>query len=234
MGDFGIGLYNYNESPLWYRPHQSCKMRFLGYAFCAVCQEGIIEQIHSMVSPVVSYSPQPTQLYPSDMPLSFKLNLIKPFPNTLEIEWVLNNLTVARNIDSVLIDADDLNGTSNFLKVIVEDTTELLRVDNHNSIHFSIVSWNIGTPSYGTGNLVLSSNVADIKIYPNPFFDRLNIEFKEDLNEKLKLEIVDMTGRIKDSYLFSPQKTYTINTANLKEGYFTIKFLYPSGFDGYT
>lgn len=33
----GVGIYPYEESPTWHRPHQNCKMRFLGRAFCDVC-----------------------------------------------------------------------------------------------------------------------------------------------------------------------------------------------------
>ncbi len=40
----GIGIYQY-ESPGngWYRPHQNCKMRYLGSDFCLVCQNALTE-----------------------------------------------------------------------------------------------------------------------------------------------------------------------------------------------
>ena len=40
----GVGIYEYdNGGDGWYRPHENCKMRFLGkqYAFCEVCKEGL-------------------------------------------------------------------------------------------------------------------------------------------------------------------------------------------------
>ncbi len=42
IGKNGVGVYEYdNGGDGWYRPHQNCKMRFLGkqYAFCEVCKE---------------------------------------------------------------------------------------------------------------------------------------------------------------------------------------------------
>lgn len=44
IGKNGVGVYEYdNGGNGWYRPHQNCKMRFLGkqYAFCEVCKEQI-------------------------------------------------------------------------------------------------------------------------------------------------------------------------------------------------
>lgn len=42
LGKNGIGIYEYdNGGDGWYRPHENCKMRYLGdqYAFCEVCKE---------------------------------------------------------------------------------------------------------------------------------------------------------------------------------------------------
>ena len=221
-GDFGIGLYPYSESPTWYRPHQSCKMRSLGSAFCSVCKEGIIEQIHDMVSPLVFYYPESSIIYPTVFPLLFKLELIKPDPNTLKIEWLLNNNQIELNRDSAMIDVADLVEGSNVLTAIIEDTTGLLRVDNHHSIHFSIVNWNIETSETGIKNIALSSKKTDISIFPNPFHDQLNIAFNEVLNKKLKVEIIDMKGSVIELYTLKPQKVYTINTANLDKGFYTV------------
>ncbi len=44
IGKNGVGIYEYdNGGDGWYRPHESCKMRYLGkqYAFCEVCKEGL-------------------------------------------------------------------------------------------------------------------------------------------------------------------------------------------------
>jgi len=226
-GDFGIGLYPHSESPKWYRPHQNCKMRFLGPAFCSVCREGIIERIHSLVSPLVSYHPRTTRINLSTAQISFKLNLIKPDPNTLHVEWRLNNSQYKVNSDSIKIDAADFIAGLNNLSVTIEDTTEFLRVDNHNSIHLSVVNWNIEIPVTGIENAAVSSKKMDFSIFPNPFHDYLTIEFKKEPNEKMKVEIIDMMGRIKVSETYKAQKIYTLNTKSLDKGYYLI-MLYSS------
>lgn len=40
-----VGIYPHEESPKWYRPHQNCKMRYLGADFCDVCHNKISEDI---------------------------------------------------------------------------------------------------------------------------------------------------------------------------------------------
>ena len=42
LGKNGVGIYEYDDGgDGWYRPHETCKMRYLGqkYAFCEVCKE---------------------------------------------------------------------------------------------------------------------------------------------------------------------------------------------------
>ncbi|RIJ46160.1 T9SS C-terminal target domain-containing protein [Maribellus luteus] len=219
-GDLGVGLYPHSESPTWYRPHQNCKMRYLGPAFCAVCKEGIIEKIHSLVSPLVSYVPASTNLNPSDYPISFKLNLIEPEPNTLQIKWTLNNSPFDLNTDSVKIESFELVSGSNNLSATIEDTTGLLRVDGHNQIHMFIVSWNV--EKLETGIETLSSQKMNISIFPNPFQDYLVIKNEEELKENLKVEIVDMMGNILMSHISRKEEYCTINMSSLNRGFYMI------------
>lgn len=221
--DLGVGLYPHSESPTWYRPHQNCKMRYLGAAYCAVCKEGIIERIHSLVSPLTSYIPGSASLNPSDYPIYFNLNLIKPEPNTLQIKWTLNNSPFDLYTDSVKIDSHELLSGSNSLSVTIEDTTELLRVDEHNQIHMSIVTWNIEKSITGIENVAVSSNKMNFSIYPNPFQNYLTIKTEQEMEENLKVEFVDMMGRIILSDKLKPQKDLILNTAFLKDGYYIIK-----------
>ena len=55
-----VGIYAYGtsgEAATWYRPHQNCKMRYLGVPFCSVCKEGMVEKIHDLISPIDTYTP---------------------------------------------------------------------------------------------------------------------------------------------------------------------------------
>jgi PKD repeat protein len=53
----GIGIYSHEESTSWYRPHQSCKMRYLGYNFCDVCNDKITIDIRAMAQPEADEAP---------------------------------------------------------------------------------------------------------------------------------------------------------------------------------
>jgi len=47
----GIGIYPHAESPTWHRPHQNCKMRFLGRNFCAVCSHHLERRLEILSTP---------------------------------------------------------------------------------------------------------------------------------------------------------------------------------------
>ncbi|MCH6232378.1 M64 family metallopeptidase [Cognataquiflexum rubidum] len=47
----GIGIYPHAESPTWQRPHQNCKMRFLGRSFCDVCSHQLEGRLKFLSTP---------------------------------------------------------------------------------------------------------------------------------------------------------------------------------------
>ena len=222
-GSFNIGLYPYLESPTWYRPHQSCKMRYLGYSFCAVCVEGIIERIHSLTPPLVSYNPVSKNITIDDYTLHFSLNLLKPNPNTLKISWNFNNSPAGSNDDVFVVNETDLIPGINRLSVTIEDTTKLIRVDNHNSIHLSIVDWNVEKMTTGIENLLVSSQKMDVSIFPNPVHDRLMIRFNKEQKGNLKVEIVDIMGITQVSQTLGLQEYCSLNLSSFREGNYILK-----------
>jgi Leucine-rich repeat (LRR) protein len=116
-------------------------MQFLGSPFCSVCIEGTIERIHSLANPIVSYIPSDTNISTPTFPIELELEMTEPVPNTFKRRWVLNDSIVDMNIDSILIAENELNLGTNILTVFIEDTTELLRVDDHENLHIYSVSW---------------------------------------------------------------------------------------------
>ena len=178
VGTNGISVYPYGASGTpanWYRPHQNCKMQFLGPAFCSVCQEAIIETIHQMISPIESYLPSnQNNINFCTQPVKFKLSLIRPNPNTLRVTWKLNGNAIVTNVDSVIITPGLLNNGINTLSVQVLDTTLLTRADLHPVNHTYTISWNIdnsappgptitagGPISFcNSGSVILTSNAS--------------------------------------------------------------------------
>ncbi len=224
LGDFGIGLYPYEESPTWQRPHQNCKMRYLGVPFCSVCTEGITEKIHSMVSPLVGFEPQNTNITDIFFPLTFKIELVHPNPNTLKRIWTLNEMAIETNIDSVELFESFLTEGLNTLTVFVEDTTQLLRTDHHSSIHFSTVTWEIEKTTTGIEHISGVPKEFFISLYPNPANDHLNIEFQGETRGNYKLEITDIQGTVKSSYPLYPNQKNLIDLANLPQGTYIAGF----------
>ena len=197
MGDNGIGIYQHccgGNSAMWYRPHQSCKMRFLNNPFCSVCIEGTIERIHTLLSPISEFSPANTGPLNAEDSISFFINLIRPIPNTLAVEWQLNGTVIDSLSESLVLKAEDLNSGLNQLQFSVHDTTSLLRVDNHQSIHIHTVIWSIDS-TMSTSIDDISEHHIKLSLWPNPAEDVLYIELDEELGAGFEVAVVDISGK---------------------------------------
>lgn len=226
IGTYLIGIYQHccgGNSLLWYKPHQNCKMQFLGPPFCSVCIQATIERIHTLITPLKSYDPTNSSVNATTYPVKFKLNLIAPVPNTLKRNWLLNGLYFQKNIDSVMIGESSLVPGLNTLKVTIEDTTQLLRVDNHSTIHISSVSWSINKIITGIKDIKSSHSEIVIEFYPNPAPDYINIRFIGETKGKIKLEIYDMQGKKQKVRSLSNSDVNSIDLNDLKPGIFVAK-----------
>jgi hypothetical protein len=221
-----IGIYQHccgGNSALWYKPHQNCKMQVLGPPFCSVCIQATIERIHSLVGSIESFDPQSITVDVTAYPVKFKLDLIAPAPNTLKRTWLLNGLFYQRNKDSVMIGESNLSMGLNTLKVIIEDTTQLLRVDNHSSIHVSSVTWSVNKIITGIKDITSSSSEIVIDFYPNPASDLINIKFTGETKGKIKLEIFDMQGVTQKVRSLGNSEVNSIDLSDLKQGIYVAK-----------
>jgi IgA Peptidase M64 len=130
LGVNGIGINAYGTSAPQsncFRPHNNCKMRFLGAPFCSVCKEAFIDKIYSLVSPIDAFTPASNNVAFTGPSMNFDLDLVLPNPNTLKVRWVLNGLTIANNVESVNITAAQLVNGNNTLTANVTDSTLLSR-----------------------------------------------------------------------------------------------------------
>jgi hypothetical protein len=199
VGTAGTGIYQHccgGLSGQWYKPHRNCKMQLLGAPFCSVCKETIIEKVHELVNPVVNYSPQFSRINGDDTgALSFMLTeVMKPVPNTLKTEWKLNGTRLLLNKDTLELDKGRLANGPNLLEVTVEDTTAMLRVDYHSSMHVSSISWYI---SKTASNIRLAEAESKITytLYPNPSSQTLYITADTDGDEDVFIEIATTDGK---------------------------------------
>ena len=225
----GIGIYEYESPGIgWYRPHQNCKMRYLGQDFCSVCTEAFIETIHNLIIPIEHYYPVNKDISPDSLPKVVKVDLIKPNPNTLKIDWILNEQKIAGNIDSVIINEDMIKTGSNQLVVNVIDTTELVRTDSHFASHVYSVTWNIGT----NGTLINKNrkiNKTKLIVYPNPAREFINIEYETDRRTSVIIELIDLEGKTIKTFINERHPkghySYQFTLTNIHNGIYFLRLI---------
>lgn len=193
----GIGIYSH-PGTTWYKPHQSCKMQFLGQPFCSVCQETIVERIHTLVNPVLSYAPASANVSVVSGPsYTFALTLINPNPNTLKREWRRNGTLIATNVDQVVLTGSSFPVGSSTLTAKVVDTTSLSRSDTHPVTHIYTVTWNVTRNSLVAPPLPNArQNHIRLNLYPNPADDYLNIDYSLEQAGRVRIDILSADGRL--------------------------------------
>lgn len=91
----GIGIYPHAESPTWHRPHQNCKMRFLGRSFCDVCSHHLEARLKFLSTPEAPA--RPTALFGADKLEVKSLEKVKFFDlsthNPTSWEWTFEGGT---------------------------------------------------------------------------------------------------------------------------------------------
>lgn len=225
IGINNVGIYPYATSgtaSTWNRPHQSCKMRYLGYPFCSVCKEGIIEKIHDLVSPLDSYTPTETTISEAFFPLDFEINTVETLPtNTLQSTWTLNNVNFATNVNTVNVEESDLNSGTNNLTVIVHDATNLLNIDGHESIHLATVSWSIDNT---LGIQDITANELNLSMYPNPTNNVVHFKLENTLANSIVVEIVSMDGKQVKTITLNNNQDTQVDISTLSQGIYITNF----------
>ncbi len=228
IGINGIDIYPHGTSGVaasWYKPrHQNCKMELLNKPFCSVCKEGIIEKIHSLVSPVDSYTPVTSSITSPTFPIDFHLELIKPNPNTLLSNWTLNATSFASNVDDVSVTESNLVAGINTLSVSVNDPTSMLNVDNHDTFHVYTVTWTIDYSGLSVTDIKSEISNVTINMYPNPSKSIVNFKIESDLDARLKVEIIRLDGKKIKTILLTNYQTNEVDISHLSTGIYLTNF----------
>ncbi len=226
-----IGIYQHccsGNSSAWYRPHENCKMRYLNFPFCSVCKEGIIERIHSLISSIDNYLPENSGSIDLSESIKFELEVVEPIPNTLNFEWSLNGIQLDNNTNIAEVSFDDIIAGNNQLMVAVEDTTSYLKVNNHGTIHFETIVWNINSSSVGINEI--SSNLISIELFPNPVQDNMIVQVKNKLNEDFRISIMDLQGKkLMDKNISFSELNPQVQMNQLPSGIYVVNFRFENG-----
>ena len=193
MYNNGIGIYDY-EAPGndWHRPHQNCKMRYLGSPFCSVCIEQTILSIYNLVNINISFEPSETTLSInlSSPPIYFSTENILPEPNTLEFVWYINDLAVNSDQEYYFI-PQNYNIGSYELKVEIIDNTDMVRNDP-NYFMQNEITWMIEiTGTIGDVNSDYEINILDIVSCVSIILNN-DYQFAADLNSDQEINILDV------------------------------------------
>ncbi len=129
----------------WYKPTtHNCLMEQLDKALCAVCREATTNRILQLIKPVETIQPLPdSRIIVKAQPELFRLNLIKPSPNTLKVDWRLNDQPFGRDSGQVTVSNDQLTSPENTLSVSVFDTTAYIRSESHRQQHTYTYRWTL-------------------------------------------------------------------------------------------
>ncbi|SEW48668.1 Por secretion system C-terminal sorting domain-containing protein [Chryseobacterium wanjuense] len=221
IGLNGVGVYAHAESPSWYRPHQSCEMRYLNQQFCSVCKEAIIEKIHALVSPVDSYTPANSSTVNANSNVTFTVTEILPIPNTLVNSWTLNGTPLASTSNSVTITPSQLNNGNNTLLFSVNDNNPLLKINNHSTIHFTNVTWTLNKSTLKTVDI--KAKERRFSVYPNPAENEFYIKGKQDFSKNVNVILHDMSGKlIPVKFDLKDASTLSVDINNLPVGTYSL------------
>jgi hypothetical protein len=195
MGTSGIGIYPYSTDPSWQKPHQNCKMQYLGVPFCAVCREAFVEKFHTLVSPLQAYSPATLAINAPTQNLSFALTLLPPTPNTLRVTWTRDGTVFARNTATATATLAQLPVGTHVVRAVVVDTTALTRRATHLTQHTYTVDWTINRTSTGV-SMASTTAEYEVETYPNPVGDVLNLSYTLPRSAPVAFTVFDAAGRV--------------------------------------
>ena len=223
IGDENIGVYSYgNSSPQsnWYRPHQNCIMRYLNKPFCAVCREGTIDRIYSLITPIDTFLPSESSISFTGIDINFSIDLILPNPNTLEIEWLLDGNTIGTNTSNITLTSSDIISNNHELTVNIEDTTNLARTYTFANGYLFSITWTITDSTLGVSENTIAKFL--YKAYPNPVRDVLYFDYTaQNIQDDFILIISNIQGKKIMSKSFLPQNgsdKFPISVKNLTSG----------------
>lgn len=234
-----IGIYAHGSSgtaAVWFRPHQQCKMRYLGYPFCSVCIERFIDKVHLITNMADNYSPSSSSFVLSNYnPVNFSVAHIQTIPSTISINWYLNGSSTpfASGVDNVSIPYANWIVGNNTVRAELIDNTTLSKLYLPAIGYIENINWAVNNPVALPVKLLNFAGNVNARNQGNLYWQ---IESVDDLQkfelEKSKDGIVFnkiaslyKNGSTKsfsftDDDLLNPESYYRLKIFNTNQSYF--------------
>ncbi len=229
----GIIAHGASGNPaLWFKPHASCKMQYLGFAFCSVCRERLIDRIHQLVTMADAFSPASTSFTLTNFnAVDFAVTPIQTIPSTIVVNWYLNGSVTpfVTNQTTASLPLGSFNVGNNTVRADIIDNTTLSKSYLPGVGYVNTVTWTVNRPS------ALPVRLKDFsgRVYQNAGLINWEIEGIDDLDhfelEKSKdgigfTRLANITSQQgKKLYQYSDEELFRINT------YYRLKIFERSG-----
>jgi hypothetical protein len=142
-----IGVFRHGdgEAANWHKPTTvNCLMEVLHKEFCSVCKEATIEKILELVDPVENFSPASSEVVVADKSgMSFGVQILKPIPNSIMVEWRLDGKPLEMKTDQIVIPAELLTERLTELTASVFDSTFSSRQDDRKVRRTKTITWKL-------------------------------------------------------------------------------------------
>lgn len=187
-----VGIFSHGENPVWFRPHQNCKMRVLNPDFCPVCREALVKQIHQLTYPVIHFEPEMEGITLSDDSIIFRVELLQPDPYSLSTRWTLDLSPVATGNELTLYQ-HEVGEQIRSIDLTIVDTTHFVRDPLHEQEYTYFLNWLIRSETTANRQSPFQTMVS---IYPNPAVQELHILLPNHSDHGLvTMELLDLNGR---------------------------------------
>ena len=142
--------------------------------------------------------------------------------------WSLNGNIIHTNVSSATLSPADLVTSNTILQVTVVDNSTLLKIDNHETIHFTTILWNINKENLSIDEV--SENSFKIEIFPNPAQDVLNFNITSALKKSYTISILDLSGKkLLTENFTSLENQPQMSLAQILSGMYVINFRFEDG-----
>lgn len=144
LNESNIGIYKHGDTgdaALWHKPaNGTCLMEYLNQEFCAVCREATVETLLKQVNPIERAEPAAGSVVTVNDPQTFKISLLAPNPNTLQVQWTVNDEPLARTGAQVTLTPNQAPDGA-ILTASVFDSTAISRYNGARADRTRKVEW---------------------------------------------------------------------------------------------